>query len=439
MQFEDFKLNRQLLNAIEEHGFIEPTEVQEKAIPKIMAGQDVLGIAQTGTGKTAAYILPMLMKVKYALGDSPRVLILVPTRELVLQVTESIDVFASYIDVRVVAAYGGVGMKGQLEALNAGCDILVATPGRLRDLFNKQAIDFKTVKTFILDEVDRILDMGFVPQIQWVVTMLPRKRQNLFFSATFSDKVEKLAEDFIEFPQRIEVSTAVSATADTIDQKVYHVPNFQTKINFLKHLFEDEETFNRVIIFARTKESVENISKFLERKGAEGEVRVVHSNKGQNTRINSIQAFKDGDVRFLVSTDVAARGIDVSMVSHVINFDVPVVYQDYVHRVGRTGRAKNSGVAITFVNEGEMYHIKKIEKMIDKKIPVEDMPDAVTIEDTPFEESQNIKRELDKQRRREDPNFKGAFHEKKFKPKKVKKKPSNRKKGGKGFKGRGKK
>lgn len=411
MQFEDFKLNRQLLNSIEEAGFVTPTEVQIKAIPRINSGQDVLCIAQTGTGKTAAYILPMLMKIKYAQGDNPRVLVLVPTRELVLQVVEQIHELSTYLDVRVIAAYGGIGMKTQIEQLNEGCDIIVATPGRLRDLFNKEALELKEIKTFILDEVDRILDMGFVPQVQWVTTMLPRKRQNLFFSATFTDKVEKLAEDFIEFPQRIDV-TPVSSTAETIEQHVYHVPNFQTKINLLKHVLKDEEEFKRVIIFAKTKQTVENITSFLQRKGAEGEVRAVHSNKGQNTRINSINDFKAGEIRFLVATDVAARGIDVSQVSHVINFDVPVVYQDYVHRVGRTGRAKNSGVAITFATDAEKYHVGKIEELIDKPINVIPFPEDVEVVETEFEESQAIKKELDNQRKREDPSFKGAFHDK---------------------------
>lgn len=427
MQFEDFKLNKQLIDAIALAGFTEPTEVQCKAIPRILSGQDVLGIAQTGTGKTAAYILPMLMKVKYAQGDVPRVLVLVPTRELVLQVTEQIEELSTNLDVRTIAAYGGVGMKTQLEQIADGCDILVATPGRLRELHAKNGVDLKGVKTFILDEVDRILDMGFVPQIQWVTTLLPRKRQNLFFSATFSDKVEKLAEDFIEFPQRIEVSPT-SSTAETIEQEIYHVPNFQTKIHLLQHLLKDEETFHRVMIFAKTKHTVENIAKFLERKGATGEVRVVHSNKGQNARINSVNAFKGGEIRLLVATDVAARGIDVSMISHVINFDVPVVHQDYVHRVGRTGRAKNEGHAITFVTEAETYHINRIESMIDKKIPVKELPEDLIVEETPFEESQEIKREIDKQKQREDPTFKGAFHEKqhnRFRKKKKAEKDKN--------------
>jgi ATP-dependent RNA helicase RhlE len=244
-----------------------------------------------------------------------------------------------------------------------------------------------------------------------------KKRQNLLFSATMPDKVLTLSEEFLEFPMRVEV-TPQATTAEMVEQWLYFVPNFKTKINLLSHLLQDTENFNKIIVFTRTKGNADNIFKFLERKG-EGGVRVIHANKGQNTRINAIQAFKEEDVRVLVATDVAARGIDVSMVSHVFNFDVPILYEDYVHRVGRTGRANNIGTAITFCNPAEAYHLEKIEKLIRKQIPVQEIPKGVEIAQTPFEENQEIERELDQQKRKENPDFKGAFHEKKpFEPKK---------------------
>lgn len=411
MTFEDFKLNRQILNAIEEAEYIHPTPIQERAIPRMLAGHDVLGIAQTGTGKTAAYVLPLLMKLKYAQGEDARALVIVPTRELALQVKEVIKQFSAYLDIRVIALYGGTGIKQQAKEVLEGTDIIVATPGRLMDVYKMQALVFKEVKTVVLDEVDRMLEMGFNAQIQNIITLLPIKRQNLFFSATFPDKCKKIAEDFLEFPEKIEISPE-QITAETVEQIIYHIPNFLTKINMLGHLMEDEERFNKVIIFARTKAHVENISKFLDRR-FESEVKTVHSNKGQNTRLNSIEAFREGEARFLVATDVASRGLDVSMVSHVINFDVPLVYNDYVHRVGRTGRAGEKGEALTFVNDAEKWHVKKIEKLIGMKVPVTPIPKGVTIEETPFEENQIYLREIDNQKKKDDPNFKGAFHDKK--------------------------
>lgn len=411
MLFEDFKLNKQILNAVADAGYVHATPIQERAIPRVLSGHDVLGIAQTGTGKTAAYVLPILKKLGYAQGEDPRCVIIVPTRELVLQVVEVIESFTSYMDIRAVGVYGGTSLKTQAKTVLEGCDIIVATPGRLMDIYKMQAILFKDVKTVILDEVDRMLEMGFSHQIQNLITLFPVKRQNLFFSATFPDKCQRIAEDFLEFPEKIEISPE-QITAETVNQIIYHVPNFLTKINMLGVLLEDTERFNRVIIFSRTKAHAENISKYLERTFKE-EVKTVHSNKGQNTRLNSIEAFREGEARFLVATDVASRGLDVSMVTHVINFDVPLVYNDYIHRVGRTGRAQEQGEAITFVNDAEKWHVKKIEKLIAMKIPVWSLPEACLVHETPFEENQIILREIDGQRRKEDPEYKGAFHDKK--------------------------
>lgn len=411
MLFEAFNLNKQLLNAVEELGYTEASEIQEKAIPQILAGHDVLGIAQTGTGKTAAYLLPILMKVKFAQGDHPRVLILVPTRELAMQVEKSTVELSKYTDIRTVVIYGGVGPKTQIENIKKGVDILVATPGRFMDIYLKGDLYLKLINTLVLDEADKMMDMGFMPQIKKILEVVPKKKQNLLFSATMPVKVEKLTEDFLEFPLKIEVSPQATPV-ETVAQVLYCVPNFKSKINLLQHLLKQKEEFNRVIVFVRTKQNAENIFKFISRK-IDSEVRVIHSNKGQNARINSMEAFKDGEIRVLVATDVAARGIDISLVSHVINFDVPIIYEDYVHRIGRTGRAKNIGNAITFANDAELYHMSKIEKIIKMRVPVAKVPETVFIEETSFDEQQEILKELDTLRKKDNPEFQGAFHEKK--------------------------
>jgi len=410
--FEEFKLNRQLLNALADVGFTTPTEIQRKAIPLIMGGQEVIGIAQTGTGKTAAYLLPLLMKVKFAQGADPRAVILVPTKELTLQVAEHATQLAKHTDLRILPLYGGVGIKIHMEAIEKGVDILVATPGRFMDLYLKGALPVKQIKTLVIDEADRMMDMGFWHQLRKIFEVIPRKRQNLLFSATFSEKIEKLSADFLEFPIKIEVTPQATA-ARQVEQVMYYLPNLKTKINFLEYLLQDKEEFNRVMVFTRTKVVANDIFKYLERKGFDS-VRVVHSNKDQNTRINAVNEFKEGGLRILVTTDVTARGIDVTKVSHVINFDVPILYEDYVHRIGRTGRAFQEGTAITFVTKAEEYHIEKIEKLIREQIPVKKLPADLEVVKTSFEESQEMAREIDQQKKKDNPEYKGAFHEKKW-------------------------
>jgi ATP-dependent RNA helicase RhlE len=411
MQWQDFKLNKQLLDAIAEAGFESPTEVQQKCIPLIMGGQQIIGIAQTGTGKTAAYLLPILMKAKFAQGTEPRVLILVPTKELVVQVSKQTLALTKFTDLRLAAIYGGIGPKTQIEAIQAGIDILIATPGRFLELYLRKEVPVKQIKALVLDEADRMMDMGFMPQLRKIFEVIPNKRQNLLFSATYPVKVERLAEEFIEFPVRVEI-TPQATVARKVEQELYRIPNMRTKINFLEHLLQDKETYSRVMIFARTKETADNVFKYLDRKHL-GPAKVVHSNKGQNTRINSMNEFKEGNLRILVATDVASRGIDVVNVTHVINFDVPFVYEDYVHRIGRTGRAFQSGKAISFVTNAELYHIDKIQKIIREKIAVKELPSSIEVSETPFEEAQDMAREIDRQKRYEDPEFKGAFHERK--------------------------
>lgn len=373
----------------------------------------MIGIAQTGTGKTAAYLLPIMMKVKYATGTDPRVLILAPTKELTIQIADHARQLARYTDLRIIALYGGIGPKEQIEKLRAGVDLIVSTPGRFTELYLKGELPTKQIKTLVIDEADRMMDMGFMPQLRKIFEVIPSKRQNLLFSATFPDRVNELSKEFLAFPVRVEISPPAT-TSRQVDQTLYNVPNLRTKISLLEHLLRDREAYNRVLIFTRTKEVADNIFRYLERKD-HGPVRVIHSNKGQNTRINAVNEFKQGNLRILVSTDVTARGIDIMKVSHVINFDVPVRYEDYVHRIGRTGRAFQEGKAITFANPAEEYHVAKIEKLIREKIPVLPLPPEVEISETPRDEAQEMAREIDKQKRKEDPTFQGAFHERKRK------------------------
>lgn len=410
MTFEELKLTRQFLDAVNELGYESPSEIQEKVIPRVLGGQDVIGIAQTGTGKTAAYVLPLLQLLKYPQGDEPRALILVPTKELVVQVEEQIQSLCKYTELRYVALYGGVGPKTQIEAIKKGVDIIVATPGRFLEIYAKRVIIPKKIKHVVLDECDRMMDMGFWPQLREIQEKLPQKKQQLLFSATFPERVERIADNFLLFPSRVEV-TPQATPATTVEQRVYMVPNFKTKLNLLMHLLEGDE-MKRVMVFVRTKADATSMGKFMERSNV-GEIRFLHSNIGQNSRMNAIKDFKDGNVRILVSTDVTARGIDVFEVSHVVNFQVPGHYEDYVHRIGRTGRAFKTGVAISFVDQSEEYHLTNIQKIIRQTIPVFEIPEVVHIEKTEPEEKQEQAREIDRQKRLDDPDFKGAFHEKK--------------------------
>tara|TARA_B100000401_G_scaffold338569_1_gene237094 strand:- start:5502 stop:6857 length:1356 start_codon:yes stop_codon:yes gene_type:complete len=424
MDFEELKLSKQILQALIELGYQKPTPIQEQIIPKILVGQDVLGIAPTGTGKTAAFILPILRKLNYAQGENPRALIFVPTRELAVQVYENAVALSKYTDLRCCKLIGGVGKQSQIKEVSTGVDIIIATPGRFMDIYAQGAIFLKRINTLVLDEADKMMDMGFLPQLNKILEIIPTKRQNLLFSATFHPKVEELTEEFLDFPIKVEVEPE-KVVVDLVDQYVYHVPNARTKLNLLVYLLDNESEYQRVLIFARTRETAENIHRYLNRKEV-GQWKAIHANKGQNTRLNAYKEFSEGKIRGIVATDVAARGIDVSAVSHVINFDAPVMYTDYVHRVGRTGRAENEGVAITFASEVERYHIEKIQDLIRQKIKVLKMPKEVEVCDSTYEEKQAFAREIDRQKRKEDPSYKGAFHEKKKTKKSKPNKPSRK-------------
>jgi ATP-dependent RNA helicase RhlE len=418
--FEDLKISKSVLKAIDELGFTEPTPIQKKAIPVIRSGVDVLGIAQTGTGKTAAYFIPLIMKLVKAEGKDPRAVVLVPTRELAIQVGEDLEDLAKFTNLRRATVYGGIGWTKHADLIKPGVDIIVATPGRLWDLYRNEAVSFKKIKTLVIDEADRMLDMGFMPQIRNFLEVLPLKRQNLLFSATFNEKVEEMSHEFLDFPERVEV--APSATpAELIGQFYYKVPNFQTKLNLINYLLRDEETFSRVIIFVGTKENAEQVFKIIKRR-SEGEKRIMHSNKGQSTRLNAINGFKSGVIRILITTDISSRGIDVELISHVINFDIPSNHEDYVHRIGRTARANNVGTAITLVNPAEENSLQRIEELIRMKIQQLELPADLELVATKKEENLVQLREIDRQKRIADPTFKGAFHEKKRIPGLAKKK-----------------
>lgn len=427
MTFEDLKITRQFLNAIDDCGYKQPSPIQEKAIPRISAGQDVIGIAQTGTGKTAAFALPVLQKIKYAQDLPPRALVLVPTKELVIQVHEVFVTLSKYTDLRCIALYGGVGPKTQLEVLEKGVDIIVATPGRFLDLYLRGGIETKKLKTLVLDECDRMMDMGFMPQLRNILEVIPSKRQNLLFSATFPERVEKLSEEFLLWPTKIEVSPQATPVA-TVKQRKSAVPNIRTKLHYVAHLLENEYADERALVFVRTKEQAEQISKYLERT-ISGGVRGLHSNKGQNTRLHSMSLFRDGTIRVLVSTDVASRGIDVPETKLVINCTVPRNSSDYVHRIGRTGRAFSEGIAHTLYDPSEKMYMEAVESHLPGNNVIEDcpLPESIPVEETPPWEAKQMAKDIDYQKRKADPNYKGAFHEKKKKKSSSKSRAGRRK------------
>ena len=370
--------------ALEEAGFEEPTPVQEAVFPVIRSGKDMIGIAQTGTGKTLAYLIPLLMKLHYAQGRYPRALVVVPTRELVVQVCESVELLAEYIDIRCLGIYGGTNIRTQQEAVFEGVDLLVTTPGRFMDIYMNGIIRTQQVKTVVVDEADRLMDLGFIPQLRSILEVLPDKHQTLLFSATFSQTVGALAEEFLISPERVEVAPQATLV-EHVTQLCYQVPNIMTKINLLKRLLADKETFTRVMIFTETKKNADRIVDKLQDFWKD-ELSVIHSNKAQNSRLNALKAFREGRARIMVASDVAARGIDVQDISHVINFDIPSLAEEYIHRIGRTARAGKEGTAISFVSEKEQVRWEDIERLIGSTIEVEELPDKLEISDVLLDE-----------------------------------------------------
>lgn len=367
--FQALQLSEPLLKAIAKNGYTKPTPIQQQAIPHILMGRDLLGIAQTGTGKTAAFSLPLLQNIAANIRKMPptqvRVLVLAPTRELAIQVHESFRSYGSHLRLKFALAFGGVSHVPQIQALKFGADVLVATPGRLLDLLNQGYVSLAGVDTFVLDEADRMLDMGFIHDIKKVIAALPKKRHNLLFSASMAPETDKLVNSILVNPVKVAV-TPPSSTVELIQQSVVFVDRAQ-KRNLLVHLFGSQE-FKRVIIFTRTKHIANRVSDFLVNNGIPS--KAIHGNKSQNARQNALNEFKSGQLRALIATDIAARGIDVDDVTHVVNFELPNEPETYVHRIGRTARAGTSGVAISFCDAEERAYLKQIERVIKKTIPV---------------------------------------------------------------------
>ena len=372
MTFQDLNLNTPLLRAVEELGFTEPTTIQHRVFPIVMSGRDVCGIAQTGTGKTFAYLLPCLRQWKFDKNKDPQILILVPTRELVVQVVEAANKLTPYMSVTAVGVFGGVNINTQQIALESGADVLVATPGRLFDLIMNGAFKTKMIKKLVIDEMDEMLNLGFRKQITNILELLPAKRQNLLFSATITEDVEKLMNDYFSAPIRVEAAPT-GTPLENIIQNGYDIPNFNTKVNLLELLLASNEAMTKVLIFAATKALADELFEKLNEKFPET-VGVIHSNKEQNHRFNTVKQFKAGVYKYLIATDVMARGIDVAEVTHVINFDTPDVPENYIHRIGRTGRADKKGISITFITEKEKVLQKAIETLMKQKIPMLALP-----------------------------------------------------------------
>jgi ATP-dependent RNA helicase RhlE len=367
MPFRALGLDANILKAVQEAGYTEPTPIQLAAIPPILAGQDLIGIAQTGTGKTAAFTLPMLTRLSAVIGDGRTrgtlALVLAPTRELALQIQENVKAYGKHLPLRVAAVFGGVGERPQIDALRAGTHLIIACPGRLMDLMQRRYADFSQLQYLVLDEADRMLDMGFLPSIRQIVRSLPQKRQTLLFSATLSREIESLTHEFQRAPKLIQIGRRANP-AETVTQLVYEIPK-HLKPALLLHLLKDP-AMNMVLVFSRMKHAADRVARNLEAAGIR--TATLHSNRSQSQRLRALKDFKDGVVRVLVATDIAARGIDVDGISHVVNYDFPMHSEDYVHRIGRTGRAHAVGDAISFVTHEDQGELRALERFIGRGI-----------------------------------------------------------------------
>ncbi|AQG82417.1 DEAD/DEAH box helicase [Spirosoma montaniterrae] len=422
MTFNDLNLTKPLLNALTDMGFATPTIIQQRVFSVVMSGRDVCGIAQTGTGKTIAYLLPCLRQHQFMNERHPQILILVPTRELVVQVVDTIRQLTAYMNVQTVGVYGGANLKPQLAEVQQGADILVATPGRLTDILLTGTVKLKSLKRLVIDEVDEMLNLGFRTQLKTIFDLLPAKRQNLLFSATLTADVESLLDTYFTNPVRVEAAP-VGTPLDNIQQSAYHVPNFYTKVNLINLLLRRDPAMTKVLVFVATKALADLLYEEIE-SGMSGSVGVIHSNKAQNARFNSVNEFKAGTYRVLIATDVIARGIDVSDVSHVINFDLPDLPEAYIHRIGRTGRADRAGIAIAFISDSQQDRQAAIEQLMNYAIPTLPLPDELVISDELIEEEKpTVKMKvIDLTPKRDDVGrnaASSAFHEKALKNQKV--------------------
>lgn len=414
--FEQFNLPKSVQKAIDDLGFTTPTPIQEKSFSVIMSGRDMMGIAQTGTGKTLAYLLPLLKLYKFTPTDTPKIVVLVPTRELVVQVAEEVEKLTKYMSVRTLAVYGGVNINTQKKAVFEGIDILVGTPGRVMDLALDNYIRFDETQKLVIDEFDEMLNLGFRPQLTSILAMMKTKRQNILFSATMTEEVDAVLEDFFDYPE--EVTLAQSGTPlEQITQITYNIPNFHTKVNLLRHLLQTDESMQRLLVFVNNKRLADMLHEKVEA-DFEGQFGVIHSNKSQNYRLNTMAEFQNGNLRGIITTDIMARGLDISDITHVINFEMPELPEQYMHRIGRTGRADASGTAISFVTPREEESKIEIELLMNQELAVETLPSEVEVSTQligPEKEKEKIKFLLKKPKLDGD----GAFHEKSAKNKKV--------------------
>jgi ATP-dependent RNA helicase RhlE len=413
--FEQFNLPKSLQKAIDDLGFTSPTPIQERSFSVIASGRDMMGIAQTGTGKTFAYLLPLLKLYKFTPTHTPKIVILVPTRELVVQVVEEVEKLTKYMSVRTLGIYGGVNINTQKTSVYQGIDVLVGTPGRVMDLALDNVLRFDETQKLVIDEFDEMLNLGFRVQLTSILAMMRPKRQNILFSATMTDEVDAVLEDYFDFPE--EVSLAPSGTPlEKIKQVKYAVPNFNTKINLLKHLLSTDESMSRILIFVNNKRFVDMIYDRIEEDFGE-QFGVIHSNKSQNYRLTTMQDFQKGDLRGIITTDVMARGLDISDITHVLNFDVAEIPEQYIHRIGRTGRADKEGIAISFVGPKEGDAFIECEMLMDMEVDMLPIPEGVEIS-TVLIESEKIKQPI-KLLKKVKKEGGSAFHEKSDKNKKV--------------------
>jgi len=414
--FEKFNLPKSVQKAIDELGFVTPTPIQEKSFSVIMSGRDMMGIAQTGTGKTFAYLLPLLKLYKFTPTNTPKIVILVPTRELVVQVVDEIEKLTKYMSVKTLGIFGGVNINTQKKAVYEGVDVLVGTPGRMMDLALDAVVRFDETQKLVIDEFDEMLNLGFRTQLTALLAMMKTKRQNILFSATMTDEVDAVLNDFFDFPE--EVTLASSGTPlENITQITYNVPNFNTKVNLLKHLLETNESMERVLVFVNNKKISDMLHTRIE-EHFEGQFGVIHSNKSQNYRLSTMAEFQEGNLRGLITTDIMARGLDISNISHVINFEIPELPELYMHRIGRTGRADATGTAISFITPREEEFKVEVEVLMNQELEIAEFPEEVEISAKliePEKDKQPIKFLMKKVKLDGD----GAFHDKAKKNKKV--------------------
>ncbi|TAD84585.1 MAG: DEAD/DEAH box helicase [Bacteroidetes bacterium] len=418
MRFASLKLNSALLNALEDLGFDTPTSIQQKVFAPALSGVDVCGIAQTGTGKTIAYLLPCLRQWKFTKGTAPQILILVPTRELVVQVVETVNKLTAYMNVVTVGVYGGVNINTQKFAVEQKVDVLVSTPGRLYDLTMNGSVKLKAIKMLVIDEVDEMLNLGFRAQLKNIIELLPPKRQNLLFSATLIPEVEALMAEYFTHLLKIEAAPA-GTPLELIEQVAYEVPNFYTKVNLLRLLLHQDAAMNKVLVFAGSKALADQLFEQLQ-PDYDGQAGVIHSNKDQNHRFNTVKQFKEGAYRFIIATDIVARGIDIEAVSHVINFDAPETPENYIHRIGRTGRADRKGMAISFFTPKDKALQAEAEALMNMPIDMLSLPPSLEIsqELTEDERPKVIVKEVEIKPLKKEASG-PSFHEKLAKNKKV--------------------